>query len=110
MKKFSLKGMVNGWFIGQFSPSVFSSKEVEVAVKRYKKGDSETMHYHRLATEITVIVSGSVEMNGIKYFRDDILLIEPFESTDFFAVEDTITTVVKTSGALQDKYEGRYFD
>ena len=31
-------------------------QDVEVAVKRYEKGDKEGAHHHRKATEITVVV------------------------------------------------------
>jgi hypothetical protein len=59
-----------------------------------------------VATEITVICSGSVRMNGTNYIKGDIIIIEPLESTDFEALEDTITTVVKYPGAENDKYIG----
>ena len=106
MKLLSLKNMTNGWFIGKFKPSVYSTNEVEVSVKRYKKGDSENTHYHKVATEVTTIVSGSVKMNGRTYKKDDIVIIKPFESTDFFAIEDVITVVVKIPGTMNDKYKG----
>ncbi len=82
MKKDNLKDFFKGWFIGNFSPTLIKTNEVEVAVKRYKAGDSEAAHHHKLATEITVIVSGEVEMNGVKYIEDDIIVIDPNDSTD----------------------------
>ena len=57
--------MVKGWFVGRFTPTVLSTNDVEVAVKHYKKGDYESAHYHKIATEVTVIISGRVKMNGI---------------------------------------------
>jgi len=106
MKKSNLDKMIKGWFIGDFYPTLINTRDVEVAVKHYRKGDYEERHYHKQATEITVIVSGRVRMNGIEYKDGDIIVIEPFESSDFEALEDTVNTVVKFPGAKNDKYSG----
>ena len=106
MKVFQLKDMIKGWFVGNFNPTVLSTTEVEVAVKKYKAGDYEPLHHHKLATEITVITDGQVRMNGVNYSSGAILLIEPNQATDFLAVTDVITTVVKYPGANNDKYMG----
>ena len=95
MKVHKLKDMVKGWFVGNFEPSLFKTDLVEVGVKEYKAGDKEQLHYHKIATEITVIVKGMVIMNGIVYNDGDIITIEPGESTNFEALTNTITTVVK---------------
>ncbi|MBU3596002.1 hypothetical protein ICN10_06255 [Polynucleobacter sp. 86C-FISCH] len=104
MKVFKLRDMVKGWFVGDFSPSVLSTKEVEVAVKFYKAGDYEPSHYHKISKEITVINSGQVRMNGKEYHAGDIVVIEPNEVTDFLALLDTSTTVVKLPSVNGDKY------
>lgn len=106
MKKSRLEMMVKGWFVGDFKPTLLRTTDVEVAVKEYKKGDKEERHYHKLAIEITVIVSGKVKMNDDVFNAGDILVIEPNESTDFEALEDTVTTVVKYPGIKNDKYTG----
>ena len=106
MKVTKLDDMVKGWFVGNFEPSLIPTNDVEVAVKIYKKGDAEDTHYHKIATEITVVVSGKVKMNDTVYNQGDIITIEPNESTDFEALEDTVCTVVKYPGASNDKYLG----
>lgn len=108
MRTARLEDMVKGWFVGNFDPTLIRTKEVEVAIKKYSKGEFESRHHHRIATEITVIVSGRVRMNGVEYNEGDIILIEPYESTDFEALEDTINTVIKFPSAMQDKYLGEY--
>lgn len=99
-----LEDMTKGWFVGNFDPSLLKTNAVEVAVKYYKAGDFEESHYHKIATEITVIVSGVVRMNEIEYGEGDIIVMEPGDKTDFFAVTDAINTVVKLPGANDDKY------
>lgn len=106
MKTANLNDMVKGWFVGNFTPTLLATNDVEVAVKEYLKGDSEERHYHKIATEITVVVSGKVRMNGVEYSKGDIVLMEPGESTDFEALENTVCSVVKFPGANNDKYLG----
>lgn len=106
MKFAKLDEMVKGWFVGDFDPTLIKTQDVEVAVKEYKAGEFEDRHFHKLATEITVVVSGVVRMNGVLLTKGDIAIVEPLESTDFEVVEDAVTTVVKYPGARNDKYLG----
>ena len=99
-----LDEMIGGWFIGNFTPSLCKTNYVEAAVKKYKAGQSEMSHYHKIATEYTVIVKGSVKMNGVKYNEGSIITIYPMEATDFIALTDVITAVIKVPGAKNDKF------
>ncbi len=104
MEKERLENMIKGWVAGNFSPSMLKTNDFEFGVKHYRAGDSERRHYHKIATEITVIVSGEVEMNGQIHRTGDVILIRPGESTDFKALTDAVTAVVKHPGANDDKY------
>lgn len=105
MKIAKLDDMIKGWFIGNFEPSLCKTNDVEVAVKKYNKGDYEDKHYHKIATEYTLIISGRVRMNNKEYKNGDIIIMEPYETTDFECLEDnTISVVVKLPGANNDKY------
>ena len=106
MKTEKLDNMTKGWFVGNFEPTLLKTNDVEVAVKSYKKGDFEEKHYHKIATEITVIINGKVKMNNRVYSKGEIIVIEPNEATDFEALEDTVCSVVKFPGANNDKYIG----
>ncbi len=104
MKVNNLQEMIGGWFIGNFDPTLLRTDSFEIAIKRYKKGDYDSEHYHKIATEFTVVVEGEVEMSGNRYWKDDIITILPNESRDFRALTDVITVVVKFPGATNDKY------
>ena len=105
MKHFKLNDMKGGWFAGNFEPTLYRTSDFEVAVKHYKKGDYEEKHYHKIATEFTVIVYGEVEMNKIKYEAGEIIEMEPGEATDFFVLSDmAITTVLKIPSVANDKH------
>jgi quercetin dioxygenase-like cupin family protein len=104
MKLHKLKDMFKGWLVGNFEPSLYKTDDVEIAVKNYKAGDKEEKHYHKIATEITIISDGKVRMNRTIYGTGDIITIEPGEATDFEVLEDTITTVVKLPCVKDDKF------
>lgn len=103
MKKFHINNMNNGWFVGDF-PSAFVTKDCEVALKKYKQGDAEARHVHKIATELTLIVRGRVLMNGVEYGEGDIVVMEPGEATDFKALTDATNIVVKVPSVTYDKY------
>lgn len=104
MKHERLEKMVKGWFVGDFTPSVLRTGAAEVGVKHYRAGDREESHHHKVATEVTVIVSGQVRMLGRVFGPGDIVVVEPGESTAFEALTDAVNVVVKMPGALGDKY------
>lgn len=104
MKHARLDDMTKGWFVGAFSPTAHSTNDCEVAVKSYKAGEREAAHYHKVATEITLILSGRVRMAGREWEAGDIVVLEPGDVTDFEALTDAVNVVVKTPGALNDKY------
>jgi HAD superfamily hydrolase (TIGR01509 family) len=99
-----ISDMIGGWFVGDFYPNILLSKDFEVAVKFYKKGDKEDWHVHKVGTEITVILDGQVKMRDNIYKHGDIILLEPNNGTSFEALSDVKTVVVKTPSAPQDKY------
>ena len=104
MRTARLEDMTKGCFVGNFTPSLFRTNAAEVAVKRYKKGETEKAHYHKIATEITVVINGSVRMFDQIFAEGDIIVVEPLDITMFEALEDTVNVVVKIPGANDDKY------
>lgn len=99
-----LQTMVGGWFVGDFSPAALNTRACEVACKTYQKGDREPRHLHRVATEVTLILNGRARMCGRVCEPGDILVLEPGEATDFEALDDLMTVVVKLPSVKGDKY------
>lgn len=106
MRTSQIDSFFKGWFIGPFSPTLNPTAAFECALKKYHAGDYEAKHYHAVATEYTIIATGQVRMNGVEYGPDSIIEIKPGEATDFEALTDTITFVVKIPGVSGDKYLG----
>jgi quercetin dioxygenase-like cupin family protein len=104
VKVSSLEAMTRGWFVGDFEPTLYRTAGVEVAVKHYAAGDREARHLHRVATELTAVVSGRVRMDGRELGPDDIVVLEPGEASDFLALTDATVVAVKVPGAPDDKF------
>lgn len=104
MKHDSLENMFKGWFVGNFSPTAYVTDACEVAVKKYLASEKEESHFHKKATEITLILSGKVRMMNADWSAGDILVLDPGDVTSFEAIEDSVTVVVKVPGATNDKY------
>ena|SRR5579871_1465558 len=104
MKKQHIKNFTKGWFIGDFAPSLVHTREFEVAVKYYQKGDRDDVHYHKIAQEYTVFVAGVFSINGERYTTGDIIHFEPNDISKFECIEDGATVVVKIPSVAGDKY------
>jgi len=104
MRIYDWNNFIGGWFIGNFFPSIIPTDDVEVCIKRYKAGNSDPAHYHKEADEITMVVSGEVRMNGDLFQENQILWIKKGEVTDFVAVTDAVTCVIKMPSVIGDKY------
>jgi quercetin dioxygenase-like cupin family protein len=105
MKRYRLSDFTRGWFIGDFEPSVLRTKNFEGAVRYYKAGEVETRHVHKIADEITVIISGVYKMNDVTLQAGDMVHFAPGEATDFECVVDGATTIIKTPSVIGDKYD-----
>jgi quercetin dioxygenase-like cupin family protein len=109
MKIKRIDNYTRGYFVGDFEPTIVKTNDVEIAIQRYKIGEYEERHYHKVAKEITVILEGKVRINdSIEVVKGDIIVIEPNEDMDFLPVTDVTTLVVKIPGAKDDKYMGVY--
>jgi hypothetical protein len=104
MKVSRIEDMTKGWFVGGFESAALWSDACEVAVKRHNAGYSDEDHYHEIATEATVVVSGKARMMGRDCGAGDIIVVEPGEISNFLAVTDVLVVVVKIPSVPGDKY------
>lgn len=104
MKSAHLHDMIRGWFVGNFEPTLYRTNDVEVAVKEYTAGEFEDAHYHKIATEITVVLDGKIKMADKIWNVGDIIVLEPNDVSSFEALTAARLVVVKLPGANNDKY------
>jgi hypothetical protein len=104
LERFPLDHFTKGWFVGRFEPTLLPTDDVEVAIKHYSAGDYEAAHHHKVAVELTAVVVGRVRMSGEEVGPGEIVRIAPGQSTDFTALTDATTVVVKLPCVRDDKY------
>ncbi len=100
-----ISNYIKGWVIGDFEPTLLKTKDLEVGIKYYNSGTIESAHYHKISTEFTFILSGSVEMLNQTYHKGDIVKIEPNVINQFKSLTDSILMVIKIPSSKDDKYE-----
>lgn len=103
MKILKLDDMVDGWLVGMFSPSAYQAN-FEVCYKKHTKGEDWPAHYHRVATEINLLVKGKMSINGQEIKSGEIFVIEPYYVSFPEFLEDCELVIVKTVSDPKDKY------
>lgn len=104
MDVYNIKNFINGWFIGDFNPSIFKNCFFEVAHHKHKKGYIGQLHYHKIAEEVTYIVSGRLVADGKELTSGDMFVYHPKEVSNVTFLEDTDLIVVKWPSVPTDKY------
>jgi quercetin dioxygenase-like cupin family protein len=92
-----------GWVIGNFDPVLFRSKEVEVAIKHFKKGEIEPSHKQLVAKEITIVISGTIRLGYNIYEANDVVTIPPGVYADFESLTDCSLVCIKYPSLPNDK-------
>lgn len=103
MKVYELDDMIGGWFIGGFSPTVYKG-DFEVCYKKHPQGEIWDSHYHKIATEINLLVRGLMKINDVIIHPGQIFVIYPEEVASPVFLEDCELVVVKTKSVPGDKY------
>lgn len=94
---------IGGWFIGNFDNAAFKTEGFEVAYKKHSAGEKWDHHYHKFVTEINLMISGEMIIQGKKIQPGDIFILRPYEIADPLFITDCEMIVVKTPGIVNDK-------
>lgn len=109
MEIFNIEDFKKGWLCGDFEPSLFRSKEVEVAHQFHPMGYIGPYHYHCVATEYNYIVRGKVFLQRWNHahmiFEKQGWIVSPKEYFITKFLEDTDLIVIKTPSLPNDKYD-----
>ena len=104
MKRYKLKDMKSGWFVGDFVPSAHKTKNFEVCYRVHPQGETWDKHTHKIAVEINLLVEGKMSMCGEDLTAGDIFVVNPGEVADPVFHEDCAIICVKTPSIPADKY------
>ena len=105
-----IDNFTNGWFIGDFEPSLFKNPFFEVAHQHHPKGKIGDEHFHKLTTEVTYIVKGSMVIKDKQSGKDQTLstghmfTFFPNEISDVVFLEDSDLIVIRWPSIPSDKY------
>ena len=102
MKILNIEDMIGGWFVGDFEPTAYKTKDFEVSYKLHPKGQEWDIHYHTDVTEINYVIKGNMVLQGKTLKTGDIFILEPYEIADPNFLEDTEIICVKTP-SINDK-------
>ena len=105
MKVSRIEDMVGGWFVGAFIPTAYPTEACEVSYKVHPKGRRWGWHYHRVVTEINLLVRGKMRLQGRELNAGDIFTLVPYEVADPVFLEDCEIVCVKMPSAGNDKVE-----
>lgn len=95
--------MKGGWYIGDFLPSAYTSKEFEVALKFHRKNTPWSKHIHKKVTEINLLVHGKMKIQNKLLKTGDIFIIEKGTISDPVFLEDCEVVIVKVPSIPGDK-------
>jgi urease beta subunit len=91
-----------GWFVGSFPEAALQTTLTEVCYTVEQPG-MLARHFHRVCTEVVLVVDGRIKTGGIEYAAGDILVYEPGEINDTEVLETATLIGVKTPAGGQDK-------
>lgn len=99
-----IEDMMGGWFVGNFTPSAFQTKDFEVGYKFHSKDEKWDIHYHKQATEITYLIRGKMQIQNKILTSGDVFTIFPYEIANPIFLEDCEVLVIKIPSIPGDKY------
>lgn len=103
MESYRIEEFIKGWVVGNFSPSLHRTSEIELAIKFYEQGEVEGPHMQKVATEITIVVHGIIRMGSQHFQKGDIVAVPPGEIADFEALTNSSLVCVKFPSIPEDK-------
>lgn len=105
MKKFKLSDSgARGWFVGDFPGAVVHTKDFEVCYQKNAQDNPQSDHYHKVITELQLIIRGRMVINGEEFGVGDICYLEPNEEYRAVYLEETDVVAVKFPSIPTDKY------
>ncbi len=108
MKLAKLSEFKRGWIVGDFDPSLLKD-DFEVGIQSYSVLERHERHFHKIATEINLVLEGLClfTIDNTEYIlgQGDIIVVEPNEETEFYAVSNCRILCIKSKSVRGDKYE-----
>lgn len=92
-----------GWFIGDFEGAVWRNKDFEICYQKNPRTQTAS-HIHKIAHEITLVISGRQICNGQMFEAGDICILEPGDISQIEYLEETEVVTIKVPSVPSDKH------
>ena len=99
-----LSEFFRGWVVGDFEPNIIRTKDFEIGILTHKKDEYWPAHYHKIATEYNILISGKMIIADRTLNSGNIFIIQPNEISEPIFVEDCTILCIKVPSAPGDKY------
>lgn len=103
MKTFNPDDFTQGWFIGDFTPSIWRTSAFEFGYKHHKAGEEWDVHYHEHMDEVTFLLEGQMRIQGALLVGPVLFLLERGEVADPEFLTDCKVFVIKAPSVPGDK-------
>jgi len=103
IKIHNLNEFIGGWIVGNFSPTLHRNADLEVSVKRFAKGEKNLSYKQLVATEISIVVEGTISLGNKVLNKNEIAIIDPQEFASFESLTDSIIVCIKFPSDPSDK-------
>jgi hypothetical protein len=104
MKRYKLSECGDrGWFIGDFDGAVHRTKDFEATYQKNPRTQTPS-HIHKIAHEITLVISGRQICNGEIFSAGDICILEPGDVSQIEYLEETEVVTIKVPSVPSDKH------
>lgn len=104
MRTLKLNDFERGWIIGNFSPSLYTSEDIEVGLLHLEKGHKGDGHYHKETTEYNFIVNGAALIEGRVLYSGECFVYEKGERSNVEYILDTDILCIRLPSLKGDKY------
>lgn len=97
----------NGWFVGDFKPSLITTNKIEFGFKKIPKNTKPDYHFHKFKTEYTILIEGLILCESIDKIVKPIncIKLHPLEKNDQFFLEDSLIMIINSPSVKNDKYK-----
>jgi len=103
MKVLNSEQFIGGWFVGDFTPSAYRTKDFEVCYKFHHKNEEWPKHLHTESIEINYLMHGSMVIQDQILTAPTVFIMDKLEVSDAEFLEDCEIIVVKVPSIPNDK-------
>jgi len=100
----NIDDFVRGWFIGDFTPSIYKTNEYELGVLSHSENEKWGFHFHKEADEINFLLEGRMKLNDKIIEKNSLFVIPKNQIACPIFLKDCQIICIKVPSVPTDKY------